>query len=88
MSLTRDQKKHLLIGGSVGALALAAGYALFSSRAAHAASLPSGRGAGGRHQRHPHEGQGGQAEIQAENDRGEYGPRHHRQHHQEHWHDR
>lgn len=78
MALSADQKKHLLIGGGVGALALIAGYALLGGRKAHAGSLPSGHGGHhGQHRRHHHEEQGGQIE----NERGEYGHKKHKHHH-------
>jgi hypothetical protein len=84
MALTSDQKKHLLIGGGVGALALVAGYALLSGRRAHAAALPGGhRQHHGHHRKHAHEDQG-QGEETHENERGEYGRKKHKHHHREH----
>ena len=77
MALTSDQKKHLLIGGGVGALALIAGYALLGGRKAFAGALPAGHHAEhhGHRQKH-HEGGG-----EGENDRGEYGKKKHKHHH-------
>ena len=85
MALTSDQKKHLLIGGGVGALALIAGYALLGGHKALAGALPAGRGEHhGKHGRHHHDAQG-QGEEAQENERGEYGHKKHKhRHHGEH----
>lgn len=92
MAMTPDQKKRLLIGGGVGAVALVAGYA-WLSRKTHAAALPSphaGRGHGhhrhGNHDGQGHDGQGERAVVEVEeNQRGEYGHRKHKhRHHGEH----
>ena len=96
MALTDDQKKHLLIGGGLGALTLFVGSRLLGSKA-HGTFLPSGGGAEehhGTHRRGHHDeeyGQGAsqaedQGEIQPENERGEYGHKKHKRHHGEHGH--
>jgi LPXTG-motif cell wall-anchored protein len=93
MPLTGDQKKHLLIGGGVSALALVAGYLIFGGRKSRSAGLP-GRveSADARHDRrrrhHRHE-QGSPTEIAYEgdeharpgdNERGKYGRKRHHHH--------
>jgi len=80
MPLTPDQKKHLLIGGGVGALAAVVGSAIFGGRKdhAHAAALHLPREAHGEHHRR-HASQ--DPDGQGENERGEYGSRKHRHHH-------
>ena len=89
MPLTGDQKKHLLIGGGISALAFVAGYMIFGGRKAHAASLP-GRveSADERHDRrrrhHRHEQGHPREDAKVENERGEYGRKRH--HHREHDH--
>ncbi len=81
MALTRDQKKHLLIGGGVGALALVVGSALFGGRRAIAAPLLPARHAEERHEKHRKKRR--DREGHEENERGEYGrkKKHHRKEH-------
>jgi LPXTG-motif cell wall-anchored protein len=83
MSLTGDQKKHLLIGGGISALALVAGYMIFGRRKTSAAALPRGRTdeLHDRRRRHHRHEQGHPSEVvEVENERGEYGRnRHHRE---------
>lgn len=74
MTLTSEQKKHLLIGSGVGALALLLGTTLFGRRsiAAASASAPSRHLPGQEHaprkrKKRRHDDHGG------DNDRGEYG---------------
>jgi len=87
MALTGDQKKHLLIGGGVGALAVVVGYVLFGGHRAMAAGLPEPRHEEHRekhHRKHRQEGQG--EERSGENGRGEYGSKKHKHRHGEHGH--
>lgn len=88
MPLTGDQKKHLLIGGGVSALALVAGYVIFGRRKRSAASLPGYPGCADelhdRQRRHHRHEQGRPSEfVEVDNERGEYGRKRHR-HHGEH----
>jgi hypothetical protein len=86
MPLTTDQKKHLLVGGGISALALAAGYVIFGRRRTSDEALAEHAGRAdalhdGRRRHHRHE-QGSPIEF-IENGRGEYGRRRHH-HHWEH----
>lgn len=88
MALTEDQKK-LLIGGGIGALALAVGFGIFGGKAAAGPgrqpdrSLPPQQGvpsrglARKRKKRHRDDMRG----ERDENDRGEYGQKKHRRRH-------
>lgn len=88
MPLTDDQKKHLFIGGGIGALAVAAGYMIFGRRKSSTAALPGY--ADDRHdrQRRHHRHEQGQpsefVDVEVDNERGEYGRKHHRRHHEGH----
>lgn len=89
MPLTGDQKKHLLIGGGVSALAIVGGYMIFSRRKASAAALPGyASRADERHdrqRRHHRREQGLPSEfVEGENERGEYGRERHHRHHEGH----
>jgi hypothetical protein len=90
MPLTDDQKKHLLIGGGISALALVGGYMLFGRRRASAATLPSRADERLDRQRRHHRHEQGRPdeidEVEVENERGEYGRRHHHRHHEGHDH--
>jgi hypothetical protein len=87
MALSQDQKKHLLIGGGVGALAILIGSAFVGSRNAYGSSMHGPGQLHGSseqpHQKHRErrrenddQGNGG------DNDRGEYGgkKKHHKGH--------
>jgi hypothetical protein len=81
MPLTGDQKKHLLIGGCVSALAIVAGYMIFGRRKTSAAALPSADVRHDRRRRHHRHEQGLPSEVvDVENERGEYGRKHHHHH--------
>ena len=81
MPLTGDQSKYLLIGGGLGALAFAAGYAIFG-RKSRTSAFHDREALHDRRRRHHRYEQGQPVEV-VENERGEYGERH-RHHHGEH----
>ena len=74
MALTKDQKKHLVIGGGLGAAALLVGNWLFGSRRAIAAPLLSAHDGNGHHERKPHH------EDRGDSERGTYGHGKHDRH--------
>jgi hypothetical protein len=91
MALSQDQKKHLLIGGGVGAIAVFLGSMILGGRKASAGPLLPG---GGVARGEPHhearkkrreDGREGGRENGRENGRGEYG-RKKKHHHKEHGH--
>jgi len=80
MALTRDQKKHFLIGG--GALAVVAGYYLLRGHRAHADTIPVGRHRAHYRRHHWRHHQALQDQgVEIDNARGEYGHRKHKHHH-------
>jgi len=90
--LTEDQKKKLVVGGGVGALALVVGYAIFSGRPAMAAPVqplfpvqrvPPRGDRKRKKRRHDDEAERGSRGDHGDNGRGEYDrkKKHKRRHH-------
>jgi hypothetical protein len=81
VALSQDQKKHLFIGGGIGALAMLFGSMIFGGRKAVAGPMlrHGGRDDGG-HDHEPHKKHRGNGDG---NDRGEYDrkKKHHRKEH-------
>jgi hypothetical protein len=80
VALSQDQKKHLLIGGGVGALALLLGSKIFGHKG-HAASAHGALQASEPHKKHRKKHRQSEQDSEGDNDRGEYGrKKHHKEH--------